>query len=66
MLGLVQAGLGAAIVPEAATGLHPDGIDFRPLDTRPERPVELHMVWRRVRIVPALEAMLELCGSGEE
>jgi DNA-binding transcriptional LysR family regulator len=65
MLGLVQAGLGAAIVPEAATGLHLDGVVFRPLDTSPERPVELHMVWRRDNANPVLAPMLELCGSGE-
>ena len=65
MLGLVQAGLGAAIVPEAATGLHLDGVIFRPLDTQPERPVELHMVWRKDNANPVLAPMLELCASGE-
>ena len=65
MLGLVQAGLGAALVPEAATSLHPDGIVFRPLDTEPERPVQLHMVWRRDNANPVLAPMLELCGSGD-
>ena len=56
---------GAALVPEAATGLHPEGVVFRALDTSPERPVELHMVWRKDNANPALEPMLELCGSGE-
>jgi DNA-binding transcriptional LysR family regulator len=65
MLGLVQAGLGAAIVPEAATGLHLDGVDFRPLHTHPERPVELHMVWRRDNGNPVLAPMLELCAGTE-
>jgi DNA-binding transcriptional LysR family regulator len=65
MLGLVQAGLGAAIVPEAGTGLHLEGIVFSPLATDPERPVELHMVWRKDNANPVLPAILELCASGE-
>lgn len=64
MLGLVQAGIGAAIVPEAATSLHLDGVDFRSIATTPERPVELHMVWRKDNSNPALQAMVELCAEG--
>ena len=63
MLALVRAGLGAAIVPEAATHLHFDDVWFRPLTTDPERPVELHLVWRRDNDNPALAAFLELCMS---
>lgn len=63
MLGLVQAGLAAAIVPESAVGLHLGDIEFRRLATEPERPVELHMAWRRDNANPALEAMRKLCAE---
>lgn len=61
MLGLVRAGLAAAVVPQSATGLHPDDVQFRALATTPEHPVELHMAWRRDNANPALEAMRKLC-----
>jgi len=61
MLGLVRAGLAAAIVPQSASGLHPDDIQFRQLATTPERPVELHAAWRRDNANPALEPMRRLC-----
>jgi DNA-binding transcriptional LysR family regulator len=61
MLGLVRAGLAAAVVPQSATGLHPDDVQFRQLATVPERPVELHMAWRRDNANPALDAMRRLC-----
>ncbi len=61
MLGLVHAGLAAAIVPESATGLHMNDVQFRRLVTPQDRPVELHMAWRRDNANPALPAMRELC-----
>jgi len=61
MLGLVQAGLGAAIVPEAAAALQLSDVKFRPLVTEPERPVELHMVWRRDNSNPAVPPVRDLC-----
>jgi DNA-binding transcriptional LysR family regulator len=61
MLGLVGAGLGAAIVPEAAASLRFADVDFRSIATVPEHPVELHMVWRRDNANPALAAVLDLC-----
>lgn len=63
MLGLVRAGLAAAVVPLSATGLHPDDVQFRQLTTVPERPVELYMAWRRDNANPALEAMRRLCAD---
>lgn len=63
MLGLVQAGLAAAIVPESATGLHMTDIQFRRLVTDPERPAELHMAWRRDNRNPALAPMRRLCAE---
>jgi DNA-binding transcriptional LysR family regulator len=61
MLGLVHAGLAAAIVPESATGLHIMDVQFRRLVTPQERPVELHMAWRRDNANPALAPMRQLC-----
>lgn len=63
MLGLVHAGLAAAIVPEAASGLHMNDVQFRRLATEPEKPVELHMAWRRDNSNPALEPMRRLCAE---
>src|SRR5688572_340012 len=61
MLGLVRAGLAAAIVPASAIQLHMDHLEFRNFITMPRRPVELHMVWRRDNGNPALQPMLSLC-----
>ncbi|WP_420144311.1 LysR family transcriptional regulator [Sphingobium sp.] len=61
MLGLVHAGLAPAIVPESATGLHMNDVHFRRLLTPQEKPVELHMAWRRDNANPALPAMRQLC-----
>jgi DNA-binding transcriptional LysR family regulator len=63
MLGLVGAGIGAAIVPESAAGLHLQDVQFRRLLTEPENPVELHMAWRRDNANPALESMRRLCAE---
>jgi DNA-binding transcriptional LysR family regulator len=63
MLGLVHAGLAAAIVPESATGLHMMDVQFRRLMTPQERPVELHMTWRRDNHNPALPTMRQLCAE---
>ncbi|WP_121117709.1 LysR substrate-binding domain-containing protein [Croceibacterium ferulae] len=63
MLGLVHAGLAAAIVPESASGLHMLDVQFRRFTTTPEKPVELHMAWRRDNANPALEPMRRLCAE---
>lgn len=60
MLGLVHAGLAAAIVPASAAGLHMNDIQFRRMVTSPEKPVELFMIWRRDNTNPALEPMRQL------
>jgi DNA-binding transcriptional LysR family regulator len=60
MLGLVHAGLGAAVVPESAAELSFGDVVFRPLDTEPARPVELHFAWRRDNANPGLPAVLDL------
>jgi DNA-binding transcriptional LysR family regulator len=61
LLGLVGAALAPGIVPEAAAGLHPRGVVFRPFRSEPETPVELHLAWRRESGNPALPEFRELC-----
>jgi len=60
MLTLVRAGIGAALVPEAAQQLHFDDVHFRPVETEPVAPVELYAAWRSDNDNPALGAFLDL------
>lgn len=60
ILALVHARIGAAVVPEAAMRLHFEGVEFRPLATPPERPVELFVAWRRDNDNPSLKPLLDL------
>ncbi len=60
MLGLVRAGIGAAVVPEAATSLHLEDVAFRPLTTNPANPVELYTVWRPDNDNPALPPLVSM------
>jgi len=60
MLALVRAGIGAALVPEAAQQLHFDDVHFRPVETDPIAPVELFAAWRTDNDNPALGAFLDL------
>lgn len=60
LLALVQAGLGAALVPSAAARLRFEGVAFRELRLPEPKPVELYLVWRRDHDNPALEAFLAL------
>jgi DNA-binding transcriptional LysR family regulator len=60
ILALVQAGLGAALVPEGATGLHFDGVQFRAIPDTVDHAVELYLVWRTNNDNPALEPLLDL------
>jgi DNA-binding transcriptional LysR family regulator len=62
ILALVRAGLGAALIPEAAMSLRFEGVVLRPLDKlRPPRPVELYMAWKRDNENPVLGKFLEKC-----
>jgi DNA-binding transcriptional LysR family regulator len=56
ILALVSAGLGLALVPEAARVLHFEGVVLRPIHTRRRALAELHMVWQRDATNPALPA----------
>ena len=60
MLALVRAGIGAALVPEAAQSLHFDDVHFRPVETDPPAPVEFYAAWRSDNDNPALAAFLDL------
>jgi DNA-binding transcriptional LysR family regulator len=62
ILALVRAGLGLALVPEAATSLRFEGIVFRQVrKTAGARPAELFMAWRRDNDNPALKNVLDKC-----
>ena len=66
MLALVQANLGAALVPEAAVALHFDDVHFRPVKTWPDqRPAQLHMAWRKDNDNPPLHSFLDLAAEIE-
>jgi DNA-binding transcriptional LysR family regulator len=66
ILALVHARIGAAVVPEAATRLHFDGVEFRPLDITPAQPVELYVAWRRDNDNPSLKPFLALIEAQAE
>jgi DNA-binding transcriptional LysR family regulator len=63
MLALVRAGMGTAIVPEAAQSLHFDDVYFRPIITTPQDPVELYAVWKNDNENPAMKPFLDLLES---
>jgi len=54
MLALVHAGIGAALIPQAATRLRFEGVVMRPIDTDPPRPVETICAFRRSNDNPIL------------
>jgi DNA-binding transcriptional LysR family regulator len=63
ILAMVRAGLGLAIVPEAAAGLNFSGVQLRPLQLDTPAPVELFLVWRRDDENPLLPSLIEIAGS---
>jgi len=62
LLGLVRAGLGAAIVPESARELHMGRVQFRPLQEAAAH-AELYLCWRVDNDNPALPAFRALVGE---
>jgi DNA-binding transcriptional LysR family regulator len=60
MLALVQAGLGLAVVPESAMGMHPGGVAFTDLAFGQSPPVELSAAWRADSDSPVLARALDL------
>ena len=60
LLSLVRAGLGLALVPESATGLHLDNVVMRPVALRSKAPVEVHAVWRRDAASPLIPQIIAI------
>jgi DNA-binding transcriptional LysR family regulator len=60
VLALVSAGMGVALVPEAARSLHMRGVVLRELRTVPRVLAELHLVWRRGQDNAALRVFCNL------
>jgi len=60
ILALVRAGLGAALVPEAAASLRFEGVVLRPVRMEATRPVELFLAWRQGSDNPALSPFLAM------
>jgi DNA-binding transcriptional LysR family regulator len=60
LLSLVRAGLGLALVPESATGLHLDNVVMRPVALRAKAPVEVHAVWQRDAASPLIPQIIAI------
>jgi DNA-binding transcriptional LysR family regulator len=60
ILAMVRAGLGLAIVPEAAASLNFKGVALRPLRLRAPAQVELFLVWQRAHENPLLPSLIEI------
>ncbi len=58
ILALVRAGLGLAIVPEAASNLNFRGVELRPLRSKAQ--VELYLVWNRDHENPLLPSLVDI------
>ncbi|SHM06520.1 transcriptional regulator, LysR family [Bradyrhizobium lablabi] len=63
ILAMVRAGLGLAVVPEAAASLNFRGVTLRPLRLRAPALVELFLVWRREHENPLLPSLIEIAGG---
>ncbi len=64
ILALVHAGIGVALIPEAATRLHFEGVALRTLRTRPRRPVETVCSFRKANDNPILLALMPKLREG--
>ncbi len=59
MLALVNAGLGAALVPRSASRIHFDHVMYRPIELDPGIRSELHLIWREDNENPASKVILQ-------
>ncbi|MFK8252973.1 LysR family transcriptional regulator [Ancylobacter terrae] len=70
ILGLVKAGLGLALVPQAARNLRFEGVVLIPLAPGTSPTVELHAIWRPENANPAIATLLltleELIAEGRD
>lgn len=64
ILALVRAGLGLALVPQAATALGLDGVVLRPMAGLRGKPVELVAAWRADDDTPAIRAVRGVLATG--
>ncbi|KAB2343671.1 LysR family transcriptional regulator [Actinomadura rudentiformis] len=62
LLALVDAGVGAALVPRSASVLRLPNLEFLDVDGLAPDLVEVHSVWRTGNDAPALHALLGLVG----
>lgn len=60
MIFLVAAGRGIALVPQSATVLGIDGVEYIEMGGFETDPVELHVIWMRNSRNPALQRVLEV------
>ncbi|AGK48322.1 bacterial regulatory helix-turn-helix, lysR family protein [Burkholderia thailandensis MSMB121] len=60
MLALVRAGIGAALIPAAASMLHFEGVVYRPVRTTPAKPVELTLAYRKDNDNPVFGALKDV------
>ncbi|WBO20728.1 LysR family transcriptional regulator [Sphingomonas abietis] len=60
MLGLVDAGFGVAILPEAATRLHFRHVEYRPIHADVEIDARLELIWMADNDNPALARFLDM------
>ncbi|MBY0382261.1 MAG: LysR family transcriptional regulator [Xanthobacteraceae bacterium] len=60
LLSMVRAGLGLALVPESAAGLHLDNVVMRPIALRSKMPVEVNAVWRRDAVSPLIPQVVAI------
>jgi DNA-binding transcriptional LysR family regulator len=66
MIFLVAAGRGIALVPQSATVLGIEGVEYIELGGLETDPVELHAIWRRDARNPALHRVLDLIAGSAE
>ncbi|MGF2506486.1 LysR substrate-binding domain-containing protein, partial [Ralstonia pseudosolanacearum] len=59
-LALVRAGIGAALIPAAASMLHFEGVVYLPVRTTPAKPVELWFAYRKDNDNPAFNALKDV------
>lgn len=66
MIFLVAAGRGVALVPQSATVLGIEGVEYIELGGLETDPVELHVIWRRDARNPALHRVLDLIAGSAQ
>jgi DNA-binding transcriptional LysR family regulator len=60
ILSMVRAGIGCTLVPQSASAIRYEGVQFKPLRLEQPTRAELYMVWRRDKPNPMVERMLQV------